>query len=159
ADGSLRSSSASYRGVIASAADSATQTGGVNMKQLIAVLIAGVAWAVFAPHVQAGECLRDAKSTFTDCKVSCKSDLLEGRSSWANVSTGCFLACRDGKLECINDVEQPLNDCIATCNGPLDAGRASCQSTCGCGTADNRCGFNECYVHCVDPYQSTAFSC
>jgi hypothetical protein len=126
------------------------------MRHLTAVLILGVAWMVSAPAVHAGQCLRDAKSDFLDCKNSCKTDLLDAKAGCANVTPGCYLACRDGKLSCVNDVEQSLNDCIAVCNAPLDAGRDTCKTMCNCASA---CGFNSCYVQCLDPYQSTAFGC
>jgi hypothetical protein len=129
------------------------------MKQLFAILVVGMVGVVSVPQVRAGECLHAAKSDFTVCKDSCKSDLLDARAGCANVDTGCFLACRDGKLECIGVVEQPLNDCITMCDAPLDAARASCKTMCSCGGAGNLCGFNPCYVRCLDPFQSTAFSC
>ena len=131
------------------------------MRQLIAALVCGIAGFVFsAPPVWAGQCMHDAKSTFNDCKSSCKSDLLDARAGCANVSTGCFLACLEGKQECIDSVEQPLNDCITACNAPLVTARANCQTTtCGCGGANNPCGFNQCYVECLDPAQNTAFAC
>jgi hypothetical protein len=129
------------------------------MKRLIAALLVGIVSFTSAPQVCAGQCMRDAKSTFSGCKTSCKSDFLDARAGCANVSTGCFLACLDGKQQCIGDVEQPLNDCITACNAPLDAARASCKTSCGCGGTNDPCGFNPCYVHCLDLAQSTAFTC
>jgi len=129
------------------------------MKRLIAALLLGVVGFASAPRVCAGQCMNDAKSAFTGCKTSCKSDFIDARAGCADVSTGCFLACLDGKQECIGAVELPLNDCITTCNAPLDAARANCQTTCGCGGTNDPCGFNPCYVQCLDPAQSTAFSC
>jgi hypothetical protein len=129
------------------------------MRQFIAAFVFGIAAFMSARQAWAGQCMHDAKSTFTDCKNSCKSDLLDARAGCANVSTGCFLACLDGKQECIATVEQPLNDCITTCDAPLDAARTSCKASCGCGGTTDPCGFNSCYVLCLDPAQNTAFSC
>ena len=130
------------------------------MRKHIAPLIVGLACTVLASlQAQAGQCFRDAKSTFRECKSSCKTDLLDDKAGCLNVTPGCFLACRDGKSECIADAEQPLTDCIAGCNAPLDQARTDCKGQCGCGAPDNRCGFNPCYVQCLDPFQATAFSC
>jgi len=130
------------------------------MRRLAAYLIAAVVCVVsLRVPADAGQCFRDAKATFGTCKSGCKSDLLDAKAGCLNVTPGCFLACVDGKDECINDAEQPLTTCIDACNVPLDQARTDCKNQCGCGAPNNRCGFNPCYVSCIDPAQATAFTC
>jgi hypothetical protein len=130
------------------------------MRRLAATLILGFTWLAFpAGPVHAGECIRDAAQLFRECKADCRGDFLDAKAGCLNVTPGCYLACKEGKQECIADAEQPLTDCLALCEPPLEAARAGCRTACGCGGPGNRCGFNPCFIGCVDPAQATAFAC
>jgi len=112
-------------------------------------------------HGQRGHVLRDARSTFKDCKDSCTSDFLDAKASCLNIDAGCFLACRDGREECVATASQPLTDCLATCDPPLDAARATCRTPppCSCGGSGDPCGFDPCFISCITPAEDKAFQC
>src|SRR5579883_551023 len=102
------------------------------MKTLGAALLLGALWLT-AARADVKSCLQAAKNTYAGCKTGCKNAFLDDRANCKNIEPGCLSAC-------------------------LDA-RATCQSQCGCGGSGNPCGFNPCYVHCLDPYEQLRFSC
>jgi hypothetical protein len=125
-------------------------------------LVVGLAIATWTSGAWAGsvaQCLRDARSTLKTCRDACTSDFLDTKAGCFNVQTGCFLGCKDGKTECLDDATKPLTDCLAVCDGPLDAARASCKASCGCGGVTDRCGFNPCFIGCMNGPQTIAFQC
>ncbi len=68
--------------------------------------------------------------------------------------------CIDDRDTCITNAEASLKACIATdCSGIVANGRTVCQTQCSCGGAGNPCGFNTCFVKCLDPYEQLRFTC
>ena len=104
-------------------------------------------------------CRQQAKADYKSCKTDCRSDFTDARAACLGVSPGCFAACLDGRKECIDTAEQPLTDCLALCQPPLDAAKAACRTQCGCGGSSNPCGFNPCFIGCVNPAEDVAFLC
>jgi hypothetical protein len=133
------------------------------MRRLALYLIVGIVGFVQPPgRAHASECVVDARQDYRECKDSCKGDFLNAKAACRGVSPGCYLACRDGKLECIATAEQSLTSCLDTCKPPLVQARHDCKVSCNCGNVnvpDDGCGFNPCYIDCINPAQAAAFTC
>jgi hypothetical protein len=106
-----------------------------------------------------GQCIKDAKNTFTECKGQCKGDFDDARALCKNVSPGCFEACLDGRAECVDTARQPLTTCLDGCEATLHQHRLDCKASSGCGGSGNPCSSNASFIACMNPFQLDAFTC
>jgi hypothetical protein len=131
------------------------------MRKLAWVIALGAA-SVFAMGGAAhagNQCLMDATAQYKECKSGCQSDLTDARAACRNVTPGCFLACVDARADCETAAKLPLTSCLGTCETVLDTARAQCKQACGCGGSGNSCGFNPCYIGCLQTPETVAFDC
>jgi hypothetical protein len=110
-------------------------------------------------HNGKAQCVKNARQDFKDCKTSCGEDFTNGKAICINKDPACFSSCQDGRDECLDTAEQSLNDCLDQCVPPLDAARATCRTQCSCGAPADPCGFNPCFIGCMNPAQGVAFQC
>jgi hypothetical protein len=130
------------------------------MKTLGAALLLGALWLT-AARADVKSCLQAAKNTYAGCKTGCKNAFLDDRANCRNIEPGCLSACLDARETCLANADAPLEACIAQngCDAIVTNAKPTCQSQCGCGGPGNPCGFNACYVRCLDPYEQLKFSC
>ena len=127
-----------------------------------ALLIIGAVWlTATAARADVKSCLATAKATFSGCKTGCKNAFLDDRANCKGITPGCLSDCIDQRTTCLDNADATLNSCLASCQPTIDTGKATCRDAqhCNCGGPSNPCGFNQCYIDCLDPYEQVAFSC
>ena len=130
------------------------------MTRLGAALLLGAVWlTATTARADVKSCLQSAKSTYTGCNTGCKNAFLDDRANCKGITPGCLSDCIDARDTCLAAADATLDACVNACQPLLDNGKASCKTSCGCGGSGNPCGFNSCYVKCLDPYEQIAFSC
>src|SRR5262245_64638548 len=129
------------------------------MNRLLLAFAAGTFLLLDAGAHAGSMCIEDARAALKECRTGCASDAQTARDICRGHDSACAQTCRDGRDECTSPSQQILTDCLATCDPPLDVARATCKSQCACGGADHPCGFDACYIGCLNPAQSTAFQC
>jgi hypothetical protein len=132
-----------------------------TMKTLAALLLGALWLTAPAARADVKSCLRDAKNTYAGCQTGCKNAFHDDVANCKGIAPGCLSACIDAREACLTNAEAPLADCIAQngCDAIVENAKPTCRSQCGCGGAGNPCGFNACYVRCLDPYEQLRFSC
>lgn len=133
------------------------------MKKLMLGLSLGVAWGL-AGTASADDatrmCLMKARDAFQQCRTTCTNDFKVAVSVCRNVDPACAETCRGGLEECRAPILQGLEDCLGVCKPPLESAKSDCKAQCGCGGASGHpCGFDPCFIGCVNPAETTAFQC
>jgi hypothetical protein len=131
------------------------------MKTLGAALLLGAVWLIPGTVRADSTCVANAKTAFKGCLTGCKNAFIDDRANCRNIAPGCLSACIDTRDTCLTAADAPLEACYATnaCDAIVTNARPGCQTQCGCGGAGNPCGFNACFVKCLDPYEQLRFTC
>jgi hypothetical protein len=110
-------------------------------------------------HSAKGQCVAAARQDQKTCKLTCSQDFVNSKAICLNKDPACFSSCRDGRDECLDAAQQPLNDCLDQCVPALDTARSDCRTQCSCGGPGAPCGFDPCFIGCMNPAQTVAFQC
>ncbi len=72
------------------------------------------------------QCMQDAKSARTECKVTCDEDFVIARDLCRNIDPVCATGCRISRDDCRSAVFGALDRCVDGCRTQLTIDRAAC---------------------------------